>query len=103
MLVVDSAHGHSANVIETVKQIKKRWDIDVIAGNVATAEGCRGPDRRRRRRRQGRHRARLDLHDARHLRRRRAADHGDLRSGARRPRTRACRSSPTAAFATRAT
>lgn len=41
VLVVDSAHGHSANVIETVKGIKKRWDIDVIAGNVATREGCR--------------------------------------------------------------
>ncbi|MEO2046762.1 MAG: IMP dehydrogenase, partial [Pirellulales bacterium] len=40
-LVVDSAHGHSTNVIETVKEIKKRWDIDVVAGNVATAEGCR--------------------------------------------------------------
>ncbi len=41
VLVVDSAHGHSANVIETVKSLKKRWDIDVVAGNVATAEGCR--------------------------------------------------------------
>lgn len=41
VLVVDSAHGHSANVIETVKEIKKRWDIDVVAGNVATEEGCR--------------------------------------------------------------
>jgi IMP dehydrogenase len=41
VLVVDSAHGHSSNVIETVKEIKKRWDIDVVAGNVATAEGCR--------------------------------------------------------------
>ncbi|MEN1680557.1 MAG: IMP dehydrogenase [Planctomycetota bacterium] len=40
-LVVDSAHGHSANVIETVAEIKKRWGIDVVAGNVATAEGCR--------------------------------------------------------------
>lgn len=40
LLVVDSAHGHSANVIETVKEIKNRWDIDVIAGNIATAEGC---------------------------------------------------------------
>jgi IMP dehydrogenase len=39
--VVDSAHGHSANVIETVKQIKQRWDIDVIAGNVATAQGAK--------------------------------------------------------------
>ncbi len=41
VLVVDSAHGHSNNVIATVKEIKKRFDIDVIAGNVATAEGAR--------------------------------------------------------------
>jgi IMP dehydrogenase len=41
MLVVDSAHGHSSNVIETVTTIKKRWEIDVVAGNVATREGCR--------------------------------------------------------------
>lgn len=41
VLVVDSAHGHSANVIESVRYIKQTWDIDVIAGNVATAEGCR--------------------------------------------------------------
>ncbi len=41
VLVVDSAHGHSLNVIETVRTIKKRWEIDVIAGNIATADGCR--------------------------------------------------------------
>ncbi|HEX3998056.1 MAG TPA: IMP dehydrogenase [Pirellulales bacterium] len=41
VLIVDSAHGHSANVIETVKKIKSQWDIDVVAGNVATAAGCR--------------------------------------------------------------
>ena len=41
VLVVDSAHGHSANVIETVRELKSRWDIDVVAGNVATEEGCR--------------------------------------------------------------
>ncbi len=40
VLVVDSAHGHSANVVETVRTIKERWDIDVIAGNIATKEGC---------------------------------------------------------------
>jgi IMP dehydrogenase len=40
VLVVDSAHGHSANVIETVKSIKKRWEIDVVAGNVATTKGA---------------------------------------------------------------
>lgn len=41
VLIVDSAHGHSLNVIETVKAIKKKWDIDVVAGNVATRDGCR--------------------------------------------------------------
>ena len=41
LLVVDSAHGHSSNVIETVKAIKKQWTIDVVAGNIATADGCR--------------------------------------------------------------
>src|SRR5205807_4449464 len=40
-LVVDSAHGHSANVIETVREMKRRWDIDVVAGNVATRDGAR--------------------------------------------------------------
>ncbi len=40
VLIVDSAHGHSANVIETVRQIKKKWDIDVIAGNIATSQAC---------------------------------------------------------------
>ena len=40
VLIVDSAHGHSRNVIETVREMKKRWDIDVVAGNVATREGA---------------------------------------------------------------
>jgi IMP dehydrogenase len=40
VLVVDSAHGHSSNVIETVVEIKRRYPIDVIAGNVATIEGA---------------------------------------------------------------
>jgi IMP dehydrogenase len=38
VLVVDSAHGHSDNVLDTVRAIRKRFDIDVIGGNVATAE-----------------------------------------------------------------
>jgi IMP dehydrogenase len=41
VLVVDSAHGHSRNVIETVREMKRRFDIDIIAGNIATAEGAR--------------------------------------------------------------
>jgi IMP dehydrogenase len=41
VLVLDSAHGHSGNVIETVRQIKKRFGIEIIAGNVGTAEGAK--------------------------------------------------------------
>jgi len=37
LLVVDSAHGHSQNVLETVKEIRKKYHIEIIAGNVATA------------------------------------------------------------------
>ena len=40
VIVVDSAHAHSKNVIETVKTIKKRHDIDIIAGNIVTAEAA---------------------------------------------------------------
>jgi IMP dehydrogenase len=38
VLVVDTAHGHSTNVIETVRALKKKLPVDVVAGNVATAE-----------------------------------------------------------------
>jgi IMP dehydrogenase len=38
VLVVDTAHGHSRGVLDVVKEIKGRFDVDVIAGNVATAE-----------------------------------------------------------------
>jgi IMP dehydrogenase len=41
VLVVDSAHGHTSNVIDTVTAIKRTHEIEVIAGNVATAEGAR--------------------------------------------------------------
>jgi IMP dehydrogenase len=36
VIVVDTAHGHSRAVAETVREIKLGWDIDVVAGNVAT-------------------------------------------------------------------
>lgn len=39
LLAIDTAHGHSKAVIETLKKIKKKMGIEVIAGNVATAEG----------------------------------------------------------------
>jgi len=37
VIVVDTAHGHSQNVLDTIKKIKSKYDIDVIAGNIATA------------------------------------------------------------------
>ena len=41
LFVVDSAHGHTQSVIETVKMIKKEFPSkDVIAGNIATPEGA---------------------------------------------------------------
>ena len=37
VIVVDSAHGHSANIIKAVRQIKEKYpDLQIIAGNVAT-------------------------------------------------------------------
>ncbi|MBN2588377.1 MAG: IMP dehydrogenase, partial [Sedimentisphaerales bacterium] len=40
IIVVDTAHGHSQNVIDTVKKIKANYEIDVIAGNIATAQAA---------------------------------------------------------------
>jgi IMP dehydrogenase len=39
-LVVDTAHGHSRGVIEMVRRIKDAFDVDVIAGNIATPEAA---------------------------------------------------------------
>jgi len=36
VIVLDSAHGHSQGIINTVKEIKRELDVDVIAGNIAT-------------------------------------------------------------------
>ena len=40
VLVVDTAHGHSISVVEMVRRIKSEWDVQVIAGNIATAEAA---------------------------------------------------------------
>jgi IMP dehydrogenase len=40
VLVVDTAHGHSENVLESVRAIKDAFDIDVIAGNIATTKAA---------------------------------------------------------------
>jgi IMP dehydrogenase len=42
VLVLDSAHGHSKNIIDCIRKIKNRFpDCNLVAGNVATAEGTR--------------------------------------------------------------
>lgn len=42
VIVVDTAHGHSLGVLKIVEQIRKQYpELDIIAGNVATAEGTR--------------------------------------------------------------
>lgn len=42
VIVIDTAHGHSKRVIETLREIKSSFpDLEVIAGNVATAEGAK--------------------------------------------------------------
>lgn len=40
-LVIDTAHGDSLRVVEMLKEVKKRYpQVDVVAGNIATREGC---------------------------------------------------------------
>ncbi|TVR14428.1 MAG: IMP dehydrogenase [Planctomycetota bacterium] len=39
VVVVDSAHGHSENVLKTITALKKRFNIQIIGGNVATPKG----------------------------------------------------------------
>jgi IMP dehydrogenase len=42
ILLIDTSHGHSKNVIDAVKRLKRTFkDVEVVAGNVATAEGAR--------------------------------------------------------------
>jgi IMP dehydrogenase len=41
VLVLDSAHGHSKGIIDTVKAIKAKFAIDIIAGNIATKEAAK--------------------------------------------------------------
>ncbi len=41
VLVLDSAHGHSQGIIDTLKEIKANLDVDVIAGNIATGDAAK--------------------------------------------------------------
>ncbi|HWH06164.1 MAG TPA: IMP dehydrogenase [Gaiellaceae bacterium] len=40
VLVVDTAHGHSRAVADMVRRVKDEWDVQVIAGNIATGEAA---------------------------------------------------------------
>ncbi len=40
VLTVDTAHGDSLNVLKAVKELKKRFDLDIIGGNIATAKAA---------------------------------------------------------------
>jgi IMP dehydrogenase/GMP reductase len=65
VIVVDTAHGHSKGVLERVKWVKQNFPhVEVIGGNIATAAAAKGARRIRCRRREGRYRPGLDLHDA---------------------------------------
>jgi IMP dehydrogenase len=41
VIVIDTAHGHTTPVLTMLKALKKKFDVDVIAGNIATAEAAR--------------------------------------------------------------
>ncbi|MCE5312324.1 MAG: IMP dehydrogenase [Nitrospiraceae bacterium] len=40
LIAIDTAHGHSKAVLDTLKNLKKKFDVDVIAGNIATSEAA---------------------------------------------------------------
>ncbi|NLZ73119.1 MAG: IMP dehydrogenase [Bacteroidales bacterium] len=40
-LVIDTAHGHSKGVIELLKESKRRFDVDIVVGNIATGEAAK--------------------------------------------------------------
>ena len=88
LLAIDSAHGHSVRAcLRPLPPCKKRFpDVDLLAGNIATYDGCNRAHRCRRRCHQGRHRPRLHLHHAHGDRRRHAPDHRHCRSLHAQPR-----------------
>ena len=91
-IVVDTAHGHSAGVIERVRWVKRNYPKRRRDRRQHRhRRGGAGAGRGRRRRGEGRHRPGLDLHHAHRHRRRRAADHGDRQRSPRRSPAAACR------------
>ncbi|MCL2063279.1 MAG: IMP dehydrogenase [Candidatus Cloacimonetes bacterium] len=41
LIVIDTAHGHHINILQAIENIKKKYDIEIIAGNIATAEAAK--------------------------------------------------------------
>ena len=97
VIIIDTAHGHTKGVIDAVRDTKSQYpDVQVVAGNVATADANHRIDRCGCGRGQGGHGPWLDLHHAGRGRHWRAS--GDRRHGLRaRGASEAFRSSPTAA------
>ena len=86
IICIDTAHGHSRGVLDTIEKIRENYpDIELMAGNVGTAEGTKALIERGVDCSQGGHRTGLHLHHARGHRLRRPADHGDLRVARPRP------------------
>ena len=101
-IVIDTAHGHNTEVAAAVERVKTLSNsVQIVAGNVATGDAAKALIGCGRGCGQGRHRARLDLHDPDRCGCRRAAahrDHGRCQRGQS-----AFRSLPTAASAPAAT
>ena len=77
VLVIDIAHGHSVVMERAIEELRKRFDgVELVAGNVATAEGARFLLDRGVNAHQGGHRSRRRLHDAADDELRRAAGRG---------------------------
>ncbi len=78
VIVVDSAHGHSANVLRVVRMVKDKFpDLQVIAGNVATGAGAKSTDRSRSRLCEDRYRTWIYLYNSCRSWYRCTTDHSD--------------------------
>ncbi len=40
VIVIDSAHGHNEDIAKEIRRIKKKYNVEIIAGNIATSEGA---------------------------------------------------------------
>jgi IMP dehydrogenase len=78
VIVIDTAHGHSKKVIESSREIKQKFkNVEVIAGNVATKEGCEALIKAGCDAVKIVCRARIDLHNPDRSRHRNASDYGN--------------------------